>query len=255
MLGICNGFQILTEARLLPGALRQNESLSFVCRDVALRVERDRQPVHRRAAPRASALTIPVKHGEGCWFADAGDRSRSSTRPARSSCATRRARTRTAPSRDVAGVVQRGRATCSGSCRIRSMRSIRCSARPTARSSSARSSTPLDCRPRRSSRRHLRQPSASASAGLLRERRAQPLEVARPQRDRAAPRRHRRSCRRTGRAARRAPTRAAGRGREALARPRAARTRPPRRPRRAPGVVAFCRLLPAGFCRAIYRPT
>jgi phosphoribosylformylglycinamidine synthase subunit PurQ / glutaminase len=50
VLGICNGFQILTEAGLLPGALRPNASLSFVCRDVA--------------------LTIPVKHGDGCWFAD-----------------------------------------------------------------------------------------------------------------------------------------------------------------------------------------
>ena len=57
---------------LLPGALRPNESLSFVCRDVGLTVERDGQPVHRRAATPGSELTIPVKHGEGCWFADAG---------------------------------------------------------------------------------------------------------------------------------------------------------------------------------------
>ena len=46
MLGICNGFQILTEAGLLPGALRPNESLSFVCRDVALTVERSGHAVH-----------------------------------------------------------------------------------------------------------------------------------------------------------------------------------------------------------------
>jgi phosphoribosylformylglycinamidine synthase len=69
VLGICNGFQILTEAGLLPGALRPNESLSFVCRDVRLRVERDDLPFTGRCRAGA-ALTIPVKHGEGCWFAD-----------------------------------------------------------------------------------------------------------------------------------------------------------------------------------------
>ena len=69
VLGICNGFQILTEAGLLPGALRPNASLSFVCRDVALRVERTDTPFTSRCAVGAQ-LTIPVKHGEGCWFAD-----------------------------------------------------------------------------------------------------------------------------------------------------------------------------------------
>ena len=53
VLGICNGFQILTEARLLPGALRPNASLSFVCRDVRLRVAPHRQPVHHPLRPRA----------------------------------------------------------------------------------------------------------------------------------------------------------------------------------------------------------
>src|SRR5206468_2160536 len=69
VLGICNGFQILTEAGLLPGALRPNASLSFVCRDVPLVVEN----AHTRFTQRAGAgatLTIPVKHGDGCWFAD-----------------------------------------------------------------------------------------------------------------------------------------------------------------------------------------
>jgi phosphoribosylformylglycinamidine synthase len=69
VLGICNGFQILTEAGLLPGVLRANESLSFVCRDVRLRVERDDTPFTSRCAA-GDELTIPVKHGEGCWFAD-----------------------------------------------------------------------------------------------------------------------------------------------------------------------------------------
>jgi phosphoribosylformylglycinamidine synthase subunit PurQ / glutaminase len=69
VLGICNGFQILTEARLLPGVLRQNESLSFVCRDVRLRVMRTDSPFTTRCS-QGQALTIPVKHGDGCWFAD-----------------------------------------------------------------------------------------------------------------------------------------------------------------------------------------
>ena len=69
VLGICNGFQILTEAGLLPGALRPNESLSFVCRDVALVVERADTPFTSRCNP-GHELTIPVKHGDGCWFAD-----------------------------------------------------------------------------------------------------------------------------------------------------------------------------------------
>ena len=69
VLGICNGFQILTEAGLLPGVLRPNASLSFVCRDVALRVERTDTPFTSRCTP-SQELTIPVKHGEGCWFAD-----------------------------------------------------------------------------------------------------------------------------------------------------------------------------------------
>ena len=69
VLGICNGFQILTEAGLLPGTLRPNESLSFVCRDVPLTVERvDTQFTSRCEA--GHTLTIPVKHGDGCWFAD-----------------------------------------------------------------------------------------------------------------------------------------------------------------------------------------
>ena len=70
VLGICNGFQVLCEAGLLPGALRSNESLSFVCRDVALRVERTETPFLARCEV-GQRLTIPVKHGEGCFFADA----------------------------------------------------------------------------------------------------------------------------------------------------------------------------------------
>lgn len=70
VLGICNGFQILTEAGLLPGALRPNASLSFTCRDVPLVVESATTPFTTRCKD-GQTLTIPVKHGDGCWFADA----------------------------------------------------------------------------------------------------------------------------------------------------------------------------------------
>ncbi len=69
VLGICNGFQILCEAGLLPGVLRRNESLSFVCRDVSLLVERTDTPFTTRCED-GQTLTIPVKHGEGNWYAD-----------------------------------------------------------------------------------------------------------------------------------------------------------------------------------------
>ena len=69
VLGICNGFQILCEAGLLPGALRPNASLSFVCRDVDLRIERTDTPFTSLCEP-GQTLTIPIKHGEGCWFAN-----------------------------------------------------------------------------------------------------------------------------------------------------------------------------------------
>ena len=70
VLGICNGFQVLCEAGLLPGTLRPNESLSFLCRDVVLRVEGADTPFTSRCTP-GQRLAIPIKHGEGCWFADA----------------------------------------------------------------------------------------------------------------------------------------------------------------------------------------
>jgi phosphoribosylformylglycinamidine synthase len=69
VLGICNGFQVLCEAGVLPGALRPNANLSFVCRDVRLRVERNDTAFTTRCEPDAH-LTIPVKHGEGAYFAD-----------------------------------------------------------------------------------------------------------------------------------------------------------------------------------------
>ncbi len=69
VLGICNGFQVLCEAGLLPGTLRPNATLEFICRDVELRLERADSPFTSRAEP-GQSLTIPIKHGEGCYFAD-----------------------------------------------------------------------------------------------------------------------------------------------------------------------------------------
>jgi phosphoribosylformylglycinamidine synthase len=69
VLGICNGFQILCEAGLLPGVLRLNRQQEFVCRDVVVMVERSTTPFTASCQP-GERLTIPVKHGEGNWFAD-----------------------------------------------------------------------------------------------------------------------------------------------------------------------------------------
>jgi phosphoribosylformylglycinamidine synthase len=70
VLGICNGFQILCEAGLLPGALRPNRSLEFICSDVRVRVERADTVLTSRC-DEGQTLTIPIKHGEGCWYASA----------------------------------------------------------------------------------------------------------------------------------------------------------------------------------------
>jgi phosphoribosylformylglycinamidine synthase len=71
VLGICNGFQVLCEARLLPGALLRNESLRFVCRDVSLRVERTDTPFTARCE-QGQTLVIPVKHGDGRYVPPPG---------------------------------------------------------------------------------------------------------------------------------------------------------------------------------------
>ena len=68
VLGICNGFQILCEAGLLPGVLRPNASLSVVCRDVPVVVERTDTPFTARCEV-GQRLVIPVKHGDGCYHA------------------------------------------------------------------------------------------------------------------------------------------------------------------------------------------
>jgi phosphoribosylformylglycinamidine synthase subunit PurQ / glutaminase len=69
VLGICNGFQVLTEIGLLPGALVRNRDLHFICDRVPLKI-------HQNTAPWTSSyvdneITLPIAHGEGCYFAEA----------------------------------------------------------------------------------------------------------------------------------------------------------------------------------------
>jgi phosphoribosylformylglycinamidine synthase subunit PurQ / glutaminase len=69
VIGICNGFQILLETGLLPGAMLRNRSLQFVCKYVTLRVETEDSPFTRKTK-KGELLRIPVAHGEGNYFAD-----------------------------------------------------------------------------------------------------------------------------------------------------------------------------------------
>ena len=69
VLGICNGFQILCEAGLLPGALIRNRELDFLCRRAHVRVE-DADTIFTNRCRRGDVLDLPVKHGEGCYVAD-----------------------------------------------------------------------------------------------------------------------------------------------------------------------------------------
>ena len=69
VLGICNGFQVLLEAGLLPGAMLRNRSLNFVSERVRVRIENADTPFTRRCR-QGEVLEIPIKHGEGCYFAD-----------------------------------------------------------------------------------------------------------------------------------------------------------------------------------------
>lgn len=70
VLGICNGFQILCESGLLPGALVRNAQLQFICQPVYLRVEETDAPFTANLK-KGQLLKMPVKHGEGCYYADA----------------------------------------------------------------------------------------------------------------------------------------------------------------------------------------
>jgi phosphoribosylformylglycinamidine synthase I len=69
VLGVCNGFQILVEAGLLPGALIRNRGLKFICREVRLRTETTGSPF-TSASEKGRVLRMPIAHGEGCYYAD-----------------------------------------------------------------------------------------------------------------------------------------------------------------------------------------
>ena len=69
VIGICNGFQILTESGLLPGVLLRNTSLSFICRDVYIRTDNTQSPF-TSSLQQGQVLRIPIAHGEGNYFAE-----------------------------------------------------------------------------------------------------------------------------------------------------------------------------------------
>jgi phosphoribosylformylglycinamidine synthase I len=72
VIGTCNGFQILCEAHLLPGALMRNRSLSFICDYVHVRIENAATPF-TRAGHAGGILRLPIKHGEGCYVVPSGE--------------------------------------------------------------------------------------------------------------------------------------------------------------------------------------
>ncbi|MBE9031181.1 phosphoribosylformylglycinamidine synthase subunit PurQ [filamentous cyanobacterium LEGE 11480] len=69
VLGVCNGFQVLTEAGLLPGALMRNRDLHFICDRVPLKVERA-DSIWTNEYTKGQVISVPVAHGEGCYYAD-----------------------------------------------------------------------------------------------------------------------------------------------------------------------------------------
>jgi len=69
VLGICNGFQVLCESGLLPGALLRNEGLKFICKPVEISVETAESPF-THGARKGQVLRVPVAHGEGNYYAD-----------------------------------------------------------------------------------------------------------------------------------------------------------------------------------------
>ncbi|HEV2444280.1 MAG TPA: phosphoribosylformylglycinamidine synthase subunit PurQ [Candidatus Sulfopaludibacter sp.] len=105
VLGVCNGFQILVEAGLLPGALLRNRNLKFICRDVHLRVETTSSPF-TGAAEKGEILRLPIAHGEGCYYAD--DRTLDQLE-AEDRVAFRYLDNPNGSLRDIAGILSRGR--------------------------------------------------------------------------------------------------------------------------------------------------
>lgn len=105
VLGICNGFQILVESGLLPGALLRNRDLKFHCRRIPLKVETPDSPFTNKAS-RGQMMTVPVAHGEGCYYAD--DRTLDELE-AEDRVAFRYVDNRNGSLRDIAGVLNRER--------------------------------------------------------------------------------------------------------------------------------------------------
>ncbi|MBL6934616.1 MAG: phosphoribosylformylglycinamidine synthase subunit PurQ [Alphaproteobacteria bacterium] len=114
VLGICNGFQILIETGLLPGALMRNASLKFICRDVLLRVETSTSPF-TGAYDKGDVLRIPIAHHDGNYFADDAtlDRLESEDRVALRYCDQQGKLTPEAnpngSARSIAGILNEGR--------------------------------------------------------------------------------------------------------------------------------------------------
>ncbi|WP_243296684.1 phosphoribosylformylglycinamidine synthase subunit PurQ [Bacillus litorisediminis] len=69
ILGVCNGFQILLESGLLPGAMRRNESLQFICKPVTLKVQNN-ETMFSSAYEKGEEITVPIAHGEGNYYCD-----------------------------------------------------------------------------------------------------------------------------------------------------------------------------------------
>jgi len=101
VLGVCNGFQVLTEAGLLPGALMRNAGIRFVCREVTLKVE-NAQSLFTAGYSAGQELRIPVAHHDGNYFADAETLDRLE---AEGRVAFRYAETVNGSARDIAGVL------------------------------------------------------------------------------------------------------------------------------------------------------
>lgn len=104
VLGVCNGFQILTEAGLLPGTLMRNAGISFVCKDAALKVENSGSAFTSRYQS-GEAITIPVAHHDGNYQADANTLERLE---GEGRVAFRYAAQTNGSARDIAGIVNEG---------------------------------------------------------------------------------------------------------------------------------------------------
>ena len=105
VIGICNGFQILTESGLLPGALVRNAGLHFVCKTVTLRCETADSPF-TNSIKQSQLLRVPIAHGEGCYVAD--DRTLDELEAERR-VAFRYVENPNGSARDIAGVLSKGR--------------------------------------------------------------------------------------------------------------------------------------------------